>query len=119
MANESFPIHTDLPPLRVEEGGVVRVGKSRITLDLVVEQFENGKTPEDMVRAFDTLVLADVYAVIGYYLRHPEDVRDYLRRRAEEAATLQAKIESERPRVTRAELLARRAAENANAPAGH
>jgi uncharacterized protein (DUF433 family) len=105
---ETLPLHTDPPPLRVDEGGAVRVGKSRISLDLVVEQHENGMTPEDMIRAYDTLVLADVHAVIAYYLRHRDDVRAYLKRRVEEAEALQAKIETERPRVSREELLARR-----------
>jgi uncharacterized protein (DUF433 family) len=94
-------------PLRVDEGGAVRVGKTRVSLDLVVEQYENGMTPEDMVRAYDTLVLADVYAVIGYYLRHRDEVRAYLKRREEEAENLRAKIEAERPRLSREELLAR------------
>jgi len=67
-------------------------------------------TPEDMVRAYDTLVLADVHAVIAYYLRHRDEVRAYLKRRAEEARALQAKVEAERPRVSREELLARRRA---------
>ena len=64
-----------------------------------------------MVRAYDTLVLADVYAVIAYYLRHRDEVRVYLKRRAEEAAALRAKIEAEHPRITREELLARRSLE--------
>src|SRR5580704_1514505 len=102
-----LPLHADLPPLRVDEGGAVRVGKSRVSLDLVVEQYENGMTPEDMVRAYDALVLADVHAVIAYYLRHRDEVRAYLTRRAEEAEALRAKIESERPRVSRETLLAR------------
>jgi uncharacterized protein (DUF433 family) len=103
----------------VDEGGAVRVGKSRISLDLVVEQYENGMTPEDMVRAYDTLVLANVYAVIAYYLRHRDEVRAYLKRRAEEAAALRVRIEGASPRISREELLARRsAAEKANAPAG-
>jgi uncharacterized protein (DUF433 family) len=42
---------------------------------LVVEQYENGMTPEDMVRAYGTLELADVYAAIAYYLRHRDEVR--------------------------------------------
>jgi uncharacterized protein (DUF433 family) len=103
----------------VDEGGAVRVGSSRISLDLVVEQYENGMAPEDMVRAYDTLLLADVYAVIAYYLRHRDEVRAYLKRREEEAGALRAKIEAERPRVSREELLARRSArERANAPTG-
>ena len=68
-------VHADLPPLRVDEGGTVRVGASRISLDLVVEQYENGMTPEDMVRAYETLVLADVHAAIAYYLQHRDEVR--------------------------------------------
>src|SRR5687767_5197566 len=105
---ETLPLHTDPTPLRVDEGGAVRVGNSRISLDLVVEQYENGVAPEDMVRAYDTLALADVHAVIAYYLRHREEVRAYLKGRAEEAEALRAKIEAERPRVTREELQARR-----------
>jgi hypothetical protein len=88
----------------------VRVGGSRVSLDLVVEQYESGMTPEDMVRAYDTLELGDVHAVIAYYLRHRNEVRAYLKRRAEEAEALRAKIEAERPRVTREELLARQSA---------
>jgi uncharacterized protein (DUF433 family) len=115
---ELLPLHADLPPLRVDEG-VVRVGQGRISLDLVVEQYENGMTPEDMVRAYDTLQLADVHAVIAYYLRHREQVQAYLQRREEEAEGLREKIEAERPRVGREELLARRRAkEEEHAPAG-
>jgi uncharacterized protein (DUF433 family) len=104
------PLHADPLPLRTDEGGAVRIGKSRVSLDLVVEQYENGMTPEEMVRAYDTLELADVHAVIAYYLRHRDDVRAYLKRRAEQAEALRAKIEAERPRVGREELLARRGA---------
>jgi uncharacterized protein (DUF433 family) len=85
-------------PLRLAEGGAVRVGNSRISLDLIVEQYEAGATPEDMVRAYDTLALADVHAAIAYYLGHRDEVRNYLKWRAEEAEALQAKIEAERPR---------------------
>lgn len=116
---EAFPIQDERPPLRVDQGGAVRVGNSRISLDLVVEQYENGMTPEDIVRAYDTLVLADVYAVIAYYLRHRDRVRAYLKRREEEANSLRTKIEAERPRVSRDELLARRSArEKDNASTG-
>jgi uncharacterized protein (DUF433 family) len=55
-----LPLHTEAPPLRVDDGGAVRVGNSRTSLDLIVEQYEYGMTPEEMVRAYDTLGLADV-----------------------------------------------------------
>ena len=114
-----LPLNAEHPPLRLDEGGAVRVGKSRVKLDLVVEQYENGMTPEDLVRAYDTLDLADVHAVIAYYLRHRDEVRAYLKQREEEAEALRAKIEAARPRVSCEELLARRSArEKADAPTG-
>ena len=60
MANE-LSLQPDAVPLHVDEGGVVRLGSGRISLDPVVQQFKNGMTPEDLVRACDSLVLADVY----------------------------------------------------------
>jgi uncharacterized protein (DUF433 family) len=114
-----LPFDAELPPLREDEGGAVRVGKTRISLDLVVRQYENGMTPEDMVRAYDTLVLADVYAVIAYYLRNREAVEAYIKRREEDAAALKAKIEARYPPISREELLARRTVtEQANAEIG-
>lgn len=114
-----FDLQAESPPLRIDAGGVVRVGKSRVILDLVVEQYENGMTPEDMVLAYDTLVLADAYAVIAYYLRHREKVLAYLKRREEQSQALRAKIEAERPRVSRQDLLARRSvAEKFDSPVG-
>jgi uncharacterized protein (DUF433 family) len=112
MANLSNELRfaAEPPPLRVDEGGAVRVGKSRVSLDLVVEQYENGMTPEDLVRAYDALDLSDVHTVIAYYLRHREEVRLYLKRRKEEAKALRTKLEAERPRISREELLARRRA---------
>lgn len=109
LANE-LPLHSEFPPLREDEFGNIRIGKSRVCLDLVVEQYENGMTPEDMVRAYDSLVLADVHAVIAYYLRHRDEVGSYLKRRTEEAQALRGKIEAALPSVSRDELLARRTA---------
>ena len=109
LAN-GLTLHADLPPLRLDEGGALRVGNSRMSLDLVVEQYENGMTPEDMVRAYDTLTLADVHAVIAYYLRHHDDVRAYLKRREADAVALRATIEVARPRISGDELVARREA---------
>ena len=109
-ANGLLTLEAERPPLRMDEGGVIRVGSTRISLDLIVEQYENGATPEDLVRDYGTLNLADVHAAIAYYLMHREQVQEYLKRRAKEAKALRAEIEAKHPPVTREELLARRAA---------
>jgi uncharacterized protein (DUF433 family) len=104
----NLPLQPCLPPLRMDEDGAVRVGNSRISLDVIVEQYENGMTPEEMVRAYDGLALADAHSVIAYYLRHGDQVRAYLERRQAEGESQREKIEAERPRVPCDELLARR-----------
>jgi uncharacterized protein (DUF433 family) len=118
-SNNNLPLQSDPPPLRVDEGGAVRIGRSRISLDLLVEQYENGMTPEDLVRAYDTLDLAEVHAAIAYYLRHRAEVQAYLQQRNKEAEVLKNEIKASRPGISRAELLARRSArEKADAPTG-
>jgi hypothetical protein len=52
-------------PLREEPPGVFRVGESRVLLELVLRAFQAGATPEAIVQSYDTLNLADVYAVIS------------------------------------------------------
>jgi uncharacterized protein (DUF433 family) len=112
-------LQAERPPLREDAEGALRVGNSRVSLDLVVEQYEGGMTPEEMVRAYDTLVLWDVYAAIAYYLRHRDEVTAYLKRRAEQAESLRETLEAENPRISREELLARRSGrETDNAPTG-
>jgi uncharacterized protein (DUF433 family) len=60
----------DIPvPLKTDVDGVVRVGNTRVTLDTVVDAFREGATAEEIVSRYPSLLLADVYAVIGYYLQ--------------------------------------------------
>jgi hypothetical protein len=108
-------------PLREEPAGVFRVGKSRVLLELVLLAFKAGATPEAIVQSYDTLSLADVYAVVGRYLAAPEPFEEYLRLRDEAAAEMRHKIEElQGPQGNlRAILLARaKAKEEARAQAG-
>jgi uncharacterized protein (DUF433 family) len=84
-------------PLREDETGTIRVGQTRVSLDLVTRAHQDGATPEEIVRRYDTLRLADVYAVIGYYLTHRDTVDAYLDRREEEAEKLKRRIEATHP----------------------
>ncbi len=104
-------IRTDPPPLREDSGGAIRVGPTRVTLESVLTLYKRGESPEEIIEAFDTLRLADVYSVIGYYLRHQEEVDAYLQWSDAEAEAIRRKIESQPGyREFRERLLARRAA---------
>ena len=107
----ALTIQTDPIPLRVDEHSVIRVGDSQVLLDIVIQEFNNGAEAEAIAHGYPTLNLADVYGVISYYLRHRNDIDDYIRTRRHEAAKLRQEIEAKQPsRVElRAKLLARKA----------
>ena len=96
-------------PLYEDPPGVLRVGKSRVLLELVIRAFQRGQTPESIVQSYDTLNLPDVYAVVSYYLASPATVDEYLRRCDLEAEAMRLKLESAgmTGRVPKEELLAR------------
>lgn len=101
---------TETVPLRTDEHDVVRIGGTRVTLDVVVHAFDAGASPEEIVDSFPTLTLPDVYATIAYLLRHRQEVDDYLRQQAEEAEAIRRKIEERYPTAAlRQRLRARRA----------
>jgi uncharacterized protein (DUF433 family) len=107
----AFTIQPDPVPLREDEHGVVRVGDSQVLLDVVIRAFHNGADPESIAHGYSTLRLADVYAVIAYYLRHQQEVDQYLHSRRDEAERLRQEIEAKQPdrMDLRARLLARKA----------
>jgi uncharacterized protein (DUF433 family) len=102
----------DIIPIREDEGGALRIGNTRVVLELVLREHQRGASPEEIVRAYDTLSLADVYAVIGYYLRHQDELDELLARYELEAKEIRSKIEASQPDLMefRERLLARRAA---------
>jgi uncharacterized protein (DUF433 family) len=87
-------LHVDPVPLRVDETGTIRVGQSRVTLDVLLQYRRLGMSPEEIVRGLDTLTLADVHGALAYYFRHQAEMDDYLRRREEEAEKLRQEIEA-------------------------
>lgn len=96
-------------PVAVDEDGVVRIGGTRVTLDSVVAAFHEGATAEEISQQYPSLRLADVYAVIGYYLRHQTEVEGYLRQRRQRATEVREAGEARFDTVgMRARLLARR-----------
>ena len=63
-------------PLVLADNQVIYVGGTRVPLDTVVEAFLDGATPEEISYQYPSLALADIYAVVGYYLSNRDECRD-------------------------------------------
>jgi uncharacterized protein (DUF433 family) len=108
----TFTLQAEAPPLRQDVAGALRVGDSRVLLELVIRAFQDGATPETIVQRYSTLALADVYSVITYYLRHRSEIEGYLAHREQKAEEVRSRIESRQGDLSeiRARLLTRRQA---------
>ena len=93
----SLSIKAEPVPLSADADGVYRVAGSRVTLDTVVSAYQEGATPEEIVDQYPSIGLDQVYAVIGYYLRHRDEVEAYLCRRAVIAADVRSSAEKASP----------------------
>lgn len=90
----AYQPQSEPPPLREDADGALRVGESRVLLELVLHAFQDGATPEAIVQRYSTLWLPDVYAVIAYYLRHREEVEAYLQKREQLAGAARERAEN-------------------------
>ena len=86
-----------MPPLHEEATGAIRVGNSRVLLELVIRAFQDGASPESIVQRYSTLSLSDVYTTIGYYLRHRDAVEAYLDHREQLAESVRQRLSSIQP----------------------
>jgi uncharacterized protein (DUF433 family) len=84
-------------PLRRDEAGAIRVGETRVLLEIVIRAFNRGQTPEDIVQSFSSLKLDDVYAVITYYLQNQSEVDSYIEQIEAEGQLIREKIEANQP----------------------
>ena len=90
-------LKTQPVPLKTTPEGAIWVGGTRVTLDTVVGCYWDGMTAEGIVEQYPTLRLADVYAVIGYYLDHTSEVDEYLRAREAEGERIRKENEERFP----------------------
>lgn len=108
-------------PLETDADGVVRISGTRVMLDTVVAAFLEGAIAEEIVYQYPSLGLADVYAVLAYYLQHRPQVETYLHQRQAQADETRRENEARfDARGIRDRLVSRRAGQKAvgNAPAG-
>jgi uncharacterized protein (DUF433 family) len=78
IAEETEKIATDGVLLWQDKSGALRIGNTRVLLYLVLDAYNRGWTPEQIQEAYISLSLADVYTVIGHYLRNKEKLDAYL-----------------------------------------
>ncbi|MFM7363161.1 MAG: DUF433 domain-containing protein [Cuspidothrix sp.] len=85
LVNLSEGIVSEPAPLEFTTDGVIRIGKTRVTLDTVISVFKQGTTAEEIAYRYPSLKLADIYATIAFYLNHQEQVEVYLQQRQQQA----------------------------------
>ena len=88
------PIAIDVP-LRTDANSVIRIGNTRVTLHTIIGFYNSGETPEDLHEGFPTVSLAEIYAIIAYYLANRALVDDYVRQVDIEAEKMRREIEAQ------------------------
>lgn len=86
-------IKAETPPLRDDGTGAIRIGSSRVLLELVIRAFQDGATPETIAQQYPTAALSDIYSVIGYYLHHTAEIDEYLEERERLAEEVRREID--------------------------
>ena len=84
-------------PIQMDSVGTYRIAETRVTLDSVLVAYRSGATAEAIADRFPAIGLADVYAVISWYLHHIEQAHEYLRERQTEADQLRQQVEQRFP----------------------
>ena len=65
-----FEVIEDPPVLVAWEDGSVRVGGTRLLLDMVIGGYKMGQTPEEIAASFGPRPVAPIYAALAYYFTH-------------------------------------------------
>lgn len=80
--------------------GVIRIKGNRIDIEIVLEDYLAGASPEEILLRYPTLTLEKIHATILYYLAKKEEVEAYLERvRQFEAEAEQEQLRNPSPFV--------------------
>jgi uncharacterized protein (DUF433 family) len=61
------------------ENGAYRIAETRVSLDSIVYDFKQGRTPEQILVSFPTLELEQIYGAITFYLQNRREIDEYLK----------------------------------------
>jgi uncharacterized protein (DUF433 family) len=114
MMSVAMPLEPIAVPLAPNANGTLYVRDTGVRLERIIYAYKAGHSPADIVDMFDALRLADVFAVICYYLDHQEEVDGYMEEYERESMAIRKKIEARQPSQDeiKTELLSRKAARN-------
>jgi uncharacterized protein (DUF433 family) len=84
-------------PLRIDEGEVIRIADTRVTLQAVIADFHRGASPEEIAHHYPALKLPDVYLVVSYYLQNRGEVDAYVQRQQRQADEARREYETNHP----------------------
>jgi len=76
----------------------IRIKGTRIGIDLLIDEFNAGASPERIMRNYyPSLTLEQVYATVTYYLHNKDEVDAYVRRVVERAEAAHQKYLEQGP----------------------
>jgi len=84
-----------------QKDGAYRVAGSRVSLDSIIYEFLNGRSPEGIQEDFPVLSLEQIYGAITYYLAHQDEVEAYLKQGDTEFERLQERTRRNTPTLTK------------------
>lgn len=103
-------IETQPVPIIIDEQGVAHVSGTRVTLETIVAAFLEGDSAEEIAAEYPSVPLAEIYAVISFYLKNREQVDEYLAEQRGLAQEVRRQVEARCSSVgIRQRLLARKA----------
>lgn len=103
---------TQTVPIEWWDDGTIRVGGTRLLIDMIVDAHNRGECPEAIYESFPSkyYTVADIYAVIAYYLSHKFAIDKHLADGEKKAEAVRRKYENTpEHKAWRAELRRRKA----------
>lgn len=76
-----------------DDQGVFRVGRLGVSLDSVVNAFQQGHQAESIQQQYPALSLEEVYGAVAFYLANRKDVHEYLERQEKRWDEVRQRIE--------------------------
>jgi uncharacterized protein (DUF433 family) len=86
-------------PLRYENDGSIRIGKTRVLLEILLRTFLRGASPEAIVESYPSLGLDEVYAVIAYYLANRSELDAYLKQVEADSLEVRTNLEAKQSQL--------------------